>query len=99
MITKFNQEYNSAKYKKSLRESRERGFTDGTKIPKITITAKITKITNQGSEIGKHNKSLEESRERGFTNVTKIPKTTLIQSTPALRTPRYYGHPAITDSN
>ena len=71
MITKFNQVYN-----KSLKESR--GFTDVTKIPKITITAEITKITNLGSDIGKHNKTLKKSRERGFTNVTKIPKTTLI---------------------
>ena len=78
MIRKFNQVYNSGKYNKSLKESRERGFTDVIKIPKITITAKITKITNLGSDIGKHNKSLKESRERGFTNVTKIPKTTLI---------------------
>jgi len=61
-----------------LKKSRERGFTDGSKIPKIKITAKITKITNLGSDTGKHNKSLKESRERGFTNVTKIPKTTLI---------------------
>lgn len=61
-----------------MKESRDRGFTDVTKIPKITITAKITKITNQGSDTDKHNKSLKESRERGFTNVTKIPKTTLI---------------------
>ena len=38
-------------------------------IPKITITAKITKITNQGSDNGKFNKSLKESRERAFTNV------------------------------
>ena len=58
-----------------MKESRERGFTDVTKIPKITITAKIT---NLGSDTGKHNKSLKESRERDFTNVTKIPKTTLI---------------------
>ena len=78
MITKFNQVYNSGKYNKSLKESRERGFTDVTKIPKITITAKITKITSLGSDIGKHNISLKESRERGFKNVTKIPKATLI---------------------
>ena len=76
MIT--NQVYNSGKHNKSLKGSRERGFTDVTKIPKITITAKITKITNLGSDIGKHDKSLKERRERGFTNVTKIPKTTLI---------------------
>ena len=59
MIT--NQVYNSGKYNKSLKESRERGFTDVTKIPKIpkipeiTITAKITKSTD----------------------VTKIPKITI----------------------
>ena len=56
MIRKFNQVYNSGKYNKSLKESRERSFTDVTKIPKITITAKITKVTNLGSDIGQHNK-------------------------------------------
>ena len=76
MIT--NQVYNSGKYNKSLKESGERGFTRITKIPKITITAKITKITNLGSDTGEHNKSLKETGERGFTNVRKIPKTTLI---------------------
>ena len=76
MIT--NQVYNSGKYNKSLKESRERGFTDVTKIPKITITGKITKITNLGSDTGKHNNSLREWRERGFTNVTKIPKTIIL---------------------
>lgn len=65
MIT--NQVYNSGKYNKSLKESRERDFTDGTKIPKIKITAKIAKITNLGSDTGKHNKSLKESRVKGFT--------------------------------
>ena len=58
MIT--NKVYNSGKYNKSLKESRESGFTDGTKIPKITITAKITKIINLGSDTGKHNKSLKQ---------------------------------------
>ena len=43
-------------------------------IPKITVIAKITEITNQGSDNGKYNKSLNESRERAFTNVLKIPK-------------------------
>ena len=57
MIT--NQVYNSGKYNKSLKESREGGFTDETKIPKITITAKITKITNLGRDTGEHNKSLK----------------------------------------
>ena len=75
MIT--NQVFNSCKYNKSLKESRERGFTVATK---ITITAKITKITNLGSDTGKHNKSLKESREfeSGFTNGIKISMTTLI---------------------
>ena len=73
-----HQVYNSGKHNKSLKESREGGFRDVTKIPKITITAKITKVTNLGTDTGKHKKSLIESRERGFTNVTKIPKTTLI---------------------
>ena len=38
-------------------------------IPKITNMAKVTKITNQGSDNGKFDKSLKESRERPFTNV------------------------------
>ena len=41
MIT--NQVYNSGKYNKSLKESRERGFTDVTKIPKMTIQQKQPK--------------------------------------------------------
>jgi len=76
MIT--NQVYNSGKYNKSLKGSRERGFTDVTKISKMTITVKITKITNLGSDTGKHNKSLKERRKRGFTNVTKIPTTLIL---------------------
>lgn len=48
------------------------GFANVTKIPKITITARITKII-QGSDTDRYNKSLKESRERGFTNVTTIP--------------------------
>ena len=78
-ITKItNQGSNTGKYNKSLKDSRERNFTDVTKIPKITIIAKITKTTNQGSNTGKYNKSLKENRERRFTNVTKRPKTTAI---------------------
>ena len=45
---------------------------------KITITAKITKITNQGSDTSKYNKSLKENREMGFTDATKISKITII---------------------
>ena len=45
---------------------------------KVTIIAKIIKMTNQGNDTGKYNKSLREGRERGFTNVTKIPKITII---------------------
>ena len=45
---------------------------------KMTIIAKRTKITNQGSDTGKYNKSLKERRKRGFINVTKIPKITII---------------------
>ena len=41
-------------------------------MPKITIIAKITKITNQGGDTGKYNKLLKESREWGLTNTTKI---------------------------
>ena len=51
-----------------------RGFTNVTKVPKITIIARITKITNQGSDTCKYNKSLKQSREKGFTYVAKIPK-------------------------
>ena len=31
--------------------------------PKITITAKIAKITNQGSDTGKYNNSMKERRK------------------------------------
>ena len=47
-------------------------------VPKITIIAGITKITNEGSDTGKYSKSLKESRERGYADVTKIPKITII---------------------
>ena len=44
-ITKItNQGIDTGKYGKSLKESRERGFTNVTKTPKITIIARITKI-------------------------------------------------------
>ena len=52
------------------------GFANVTKIPKITITARITKI-NQGSDTDRYNKSLKESREKGFSNVTTIPNITI----------------------
>ena len=45
-----NEGSNTGKYDKSLNQSRDKGFTD---LTKITITAKITKITNQGSDTGK----------------------------------------------
>ena len=61
-----NRGSDKGKYNKSLKERRERGFTDVTKKPKRTITAKITKITNLRSDTGKYSKSLKESRERGF---------------------------------
>ena len=65
-ITKIiNQGNDNGKYNKSLKESRERGFTDVTKTPNITITAKITKITNQGGNTGKYDRSLKESRSSG----------------------------------
>ena len=44
---KTNQVNNSGKYNKSLMERRERGFTDVTKIPKITIAAKIMKTRSK----------------------------------------------------
>ena len=47
------QRSDTGKYNKSLKENRERGFTNVTKIPKIPIIPKITSITNQGSDTGK----------------------------------------------
>ena len=64
-ITKIaNQGSDNGKYNKSLKESRERAFTNVLKIPKISTVARLTKITNQTSNTGKHNKSLKESKER-----------------------------------
>ena len=45
-------------------------YTSQKKIPKRTVTTKITKTTNQGRNTNKCNKSLKESTL--LTNVTKI---------------------------
>lgn len=60
-----NQVNNSGKYNKSLKQSREKGFTNVAIITNI-ITEKIEKIRNQESGNGKYNNSLKESSERGF---------------------------------
>ena len=41
-----------------LKESREWGLTNITKIPKITIIPKMAKITNQRNDSGEYNKPL-----------------------------------------
>ena len=58
-----NQGSDSSKYNKPQKESRERDFTNITKIQKIIIIARITEITNEESDTGKYNKSLKGSWE------------------------------------
>ena len=57
-----NQRCDTGKHNKSLKARRERGFTNVTKIPKITIIAKLTRITKQGSDTGKYNKRVSPER-------------------------------------
>ena len=49
---KTNKGSNTGKYNKSLKESRERGFTNVTRIPKITIVAN-NETKNQGYTVSK----------------------------------------------
>ena len=75
-ITKIiNQGSDNGKYNKSLKESRERPFTN---VLKISTVARLTKIANQVSDTGKYNKSLISERKQGksLTNVTKTPRIT-----------------------
>ena len=55
---KTNQGSDTGKYNKLLKESREWGLTNITKIPKITIIPKMTKITNQRNDSDEYNKPL-----------------------------------------
>ena len=49
-ITKItSQGSDNGKYNKLMKQSRERGFRNVTKIPKITTIPKITKITIKGA--------------------------------------------------